>query len=187
MCERFFFIFIPDKNRQKQFILQLFLLIVISGRYIYYYFWSKNVWCTKTISNTHTLKQFLGSVVSCNFGNCFYSIHPSYIRVELKYLYPLSYSVCLILPHTRGGICNMKYQVICNKRLHTYMLKTYKVQRFSLPPLKWITMHYTIGHIYYQISLYFVVLQVLCLWTMNVLDKFGSLRGCAFDRFYEHF
>ena len=65
VCERFFFIFIPDKNRQKQFILQLFLLIVISGRYIYYYFWSKNVWCTKTISNTHTLKPFLGSVVSC--------------------------------------------------------------------------------------------------------------------------
>ena len=117
MCERFFFIFIPDKNRQKQFILQLFLLIVISGRYIYYYFWSKNVWCTKTISNTHTLKQFLGSVVSCNFGNCFYSIHPSYIRVELNYFYPLSYSLCLILPLTRGGICNMKYQVVCNTKL----------------------------------------------------------------------
>ena len=122
VCERFFFIFIPDKNRQKQFILQLFLLIVISGRYIYYYFWSKNVWCTKTISNTHTLKQFLGSVVSCNFGNCFYSIHPSYIRVELSYLYTLSYSVCLILPLTRGGICNMKYQVVCNTKLHTYLL-----------------------------------------------------------------
>ena len=114
VCERFFFIFIPDKNRQKQFILQLFLLIVISGRYIYYYFWSKNVWCTKTISNTHTLKQFLGSVVSCNFGNCFYSIHPSYIRVELKYLYPY-HTVCVSYCHLQGVeyvIWNIKLYVI---------------------------------------------------------------------------
>ena len=130
MCERFFFIFIPDKHRQKQFILQLFLLIVIWGRYIYCYFWSKNVWCTKTISNTHTLKQFLGSVVSCNFGNCFYSIHPSYIRVELKYLYPY-HTVCVSYCHIQGVeyvIWNIKLYVI-----QSHILICYEIYKVSHP------------------------------------------------------